>query len=188
MGHVALFHSVYGLRPAVLAAADRLRAAGHRVIAPDLYGVPAAETVDDGIALLDKIGWEVVVERARAAVRDLPAHAVFLGFSMGAGVAGAMLRERPAAAGLVLLHAASGAPDGVRPGLPVHVHLADPDPWEPPDEFDAWQREMTTAGADLTVHRYPGVGHLYTDPDVPDYDQAAAERTWERVLAFLDPH
>lgn len=186
MRHVALLHSVYGLRPAVLAAADRLRAAGHRVVAPDLYGVPAAETVEDGFALLDRIGWATVLDRARAGIRELPPDAVLLGLSMGAGVAGAMLPERPSAAGLVLLHAPSGTSAGVRPGLPVQVQVADPDEYAPPDEFDAWRREMTAAGADLTVHRYPGVGHLYTDPDLPDHDETAAERTWERVLAFLD--
>jgi dienelactone hydrolase len=36
MTTIALFHSVCGL-PAVLAAAERLRSAGHVVVAPDLY-------------------------------------------------------------------------------------------------------------------------------------------------------
>jgi dienelactone hydrolase len=62
---VALFHSVYGRRPAVLAAADRLRAAGHAVTAPDLYSGRVAATVDDGFALCDQIGWETIMGRAR---------------------------------------------------------------------------------------------------------------------------
>ncbi|PWU49117.1 dienelactone hydrolase [Micromonospora globispora] len=185
MGHVLLFHSVYGLRPAVLDAADRLRAAGHQVATPDLYGLPAAHTVEEGFALLDKVGRDAVLERARAAARDLPAETVLAGFSMGAGVAGALLAERPAAAALLLLHGTGGAPDAVRPGLPVQMHLADPDEYEPQDEVDEWQRAMIAAGADLSVHRYPGPGHLYTDPALPDHDPVAAERTWERVLAFL---
>ncbi|WBB68196.1 dienelactone hydrolase family protein [Micromonospora sp. WMMD812] len=186
MPHIVLFHSVYGLRPAVLAAADRLRAAEHEVVAPDLYGVPAADTVEDGFALLEKIGHDVVLDRARAAVADLPPETVLAGFSMGAGIAGALLAERPAAAGLLLLHGSGGSPTAVRPGLPVQLHLADPDEYEPPDELDEWRRAMTAAGAALEVFRYPNAGHLFTDPDVPDHDAAAAEATWACVLSFLD--
>ncbi|SCG67541.1 dienelactone hydrolase family protein [Micromonospora inositola] len=185
MGQILLFHSVYGVRPAVLAAADRLRAAGHQVVTPDLYGLPAVDTVEEGFALLNKIGQDTVLDRARAAARDLPAETVLAGFSMGAGVAGALLAERPAAAGLLLLHGTGGAPDAVRPGLPVQLHLADPDEYDPQDEVDEWQRGMTAAGADLSVYRYPGPGHLFTDPDLPDHDPVAAEQTWERALAFL---
>ncbi|RKN30731.1 dienelactone hydrolase family protein [Micromonospora musae] len=186
MGHVVLFHSVYGLRPAVLAAAERLRAAGHQVSTPDLYGVPAAETVEAGFALLEKIGQDVVLGRAAEAVAQLPPDTVLAGFSMGAGVAGALLAERPATAGLLLLHGTGGSPAAVRPGLPVQLHLADPDSYEPPEEVDEWGTAMTVAGAQLEVFRYPGVGHLFTDPDVSDHDAAATETTWSRVEAFLD--
>ncbi|MGN9811595.1 dienelactone hydrolase family protein [Micromonospora sp. BQ11] len=186
MGHVVLFHTVHGLRPAVHAAADRLRAAGHHVVTPDLYGVPATDTVDEGFALFDAIGHDVVLDRARAAVRELPPDVVLAGVSMGAGVAGAMLAERPGAAGLLLLHGSGGAPEEVRPGLRVELHLADPDECEPVDELDEWRQAMTEAGAALAVHRYPGAGHLWTDPDSPDHDPVAAEATWTRVLAFLD--
>jgi dienelactone hydrolase len=186
MGHIVLFHSVYGLRPAVLAAADRLRSAGHRVVTPDLYGAPPADTVEAGFALLDRVGQDVVLDRARAAVRDLPPATVLAGYSMGAGVAGALLAERPDTAALLLLHGAGGSPEAVRPGLPVQLHLADPDEYEPPAELDEWQRAMTAAGAELEVHRYPGAGHLFTDPDIPDHDPAGAEETWKRVFAFLD--
>lgn len=185
MRHIVLFHSVYGLRPAVLRAADELRAAGHEVATPDLYGVPPADTVSDGFALLDEIGQEVVLDRARAALRDAPADAVLAGFSMGAGVAGAMLAERPDTAGLLLLHGTGGAPEAVRPGLRVQLHLADPDEYEPQDEVDEWRRAMTAAGAAVDVYRYPGAGHLFTDPDVPDHDARAALRAWDRSLAFL---
>ncbi|MGC3864348.1 dienelactone hydrolase family protein [Micromonospora chersina] len=185
MAHILLLHSVYGLRPAVLAAADRLRAAGHRVATPDLYEVPAAETVEAGFALFEKIGRDVVLDRARAAAADLPAETVLAGFSMGAGVAGALLAERPEAAALLLLHGTGGDPGSVRPGLPVRLHLADPDEYEPQDEVVDWQRAMTAAGAELRVHRYPGAGHLFTDPGTPDHDAPSAALTWDRVLAFL---
>jgi dienelactone hydrolase len=186
MSQIVLFHSVYGLRPAVQTAADRLRAAGHRVVTPDLYGEPAADTVEEGFALLERIGTATVLERARAAVDGLPADTVLAGYSMGAGLAGALLADRPGTAGLLLLHGIGGDPATVRAGLPVELHIADPDGYDPPAEVDAWEREMTAAGAAVTVHRYPGLGHLWTDPDLPEHDATATDLTWERALAFLD--
>ncbi|MBQ0897542.1 dienelactone hydrolase family protein [Micromonospora sp. U56] len=185
MTHIVLFHSVYGLRPAVLAQADRLRAAGHRVVTPDLYGEPPTDTVEAGFALFDKIGHDEVLRRGQAALAPLPPETVLAGWSMGAGVAGALLAERPDAAALLLLHGTGADPAAVRPGLPVQLHLADPDEYETPEEVAEWQRAMTGAGARLEVFRYPGAGHLFTDPDVPDHDPGAAEQTWERVLTFL---
>ena len=43
----------------------------------------------------------------------------------------------------------------------------------PEPELGRWQRAITGAGAELSVHRYPGVGHLYTDPDLPEYSPDA---------------
>ncbi len=87
MAHVALFHSVYGRRPAVLAAADRLRAAGHTVTAPDLYGGRLAATAEAGFALCDQVGWQTIMRRARQALAGWPPETVLAGLSMGASVA-----------------------------------------------------------------------------------------------------
>ena len=98
---------------AVLAAAGRLRAAGHTVFAPDLYAGQLAATVDEGFALCAQIGWPVTVGRARQALDGLPAETVLAGLSIGASVAAALLGERPRVAGLLLLHNTGG-----RPGFP----------------------------------------------------------------------
>ena len=185
MAHIALFHSVYGMRPAVSAAADQFRAAGHRVVTPDLYAGQSAPTVAEGFTLSDKIGWATMMQRARDAVRYLPDDAVLSGFSMGAGIAGALLAERPAAAGLLLLHGAAGDPGSIRVGLPVQMHIADPDEYDSPEDVATWHEAMAEAGADVEVFAYPGPGHLFTDPELPDYDEKAAALTWERSLAFL---
>jgi dienelactone hydrolase len=44
---------------------------------------------------------------------------------------------------------------------------------------------VTGAGADFEAYTYPGSGHLFADPDLPEYDRKASEEMWERVLAFL---
>ena len=33
---------------------------------------------------------------------------------------------------------------------------------------------------------YPGAGHIFTEPDLADYDEQAARLLMKRTLAFLD--
>jgi dienelactone hydrolase len=182
---------MFGLRPVERAAAERLRAAGHRVVVPDLFagnvvGGGRPPTVEDGFALMEGVGWETIVARARAAVRDLPASTVLCGLSMGAGVVGSVWPSRLDAAGAILLHAPAAVPDGVRPGTPVQVHIAAGDPFAPADQLAAFHDSAVLAGADAALYTYPGAGHLFTDPELPDYDRRAADRTWRRVCALLE--
>jgi dienelactone hydrolase len=185
MAHIALFHSVYGLRPAVLTAAERLRDAGHHVVATDLYAGTVAATIDEGFKVSEQIGWETIMRRARHVVRELTHDAVLAGFSMGAGIVGDLLRDRRSAAGLLLFHGIGAEPAAVRAGLGVHLHIADPDEFFPPATVTAWSDAMTRAGASVHVHAYPGAGHLFTDPDTTDYDESATNLAWRRSLTFL---
>jgi dienelactone hydrolase len=170
----------------VLTAADRLRDAGHMVTAPDLYAGQVTETVDEGFALCDRIGWPVILERARVALAAMPAETVLAGLSMGASVSAALLGERPETAGLLLLHNTGGGDAAaVCPGFPVQLHIADPDVYQAPAEVAAWEQGMTDAGAAVQVFRYPVAGHLFTDPSLPDHDGQGAALAWQRSLSFL---
>jgi len=64
MAHVALFHSMLGLRPAERLAAERLRQAGHLVTSPDLYDGRTARTMEEGYALMNAVGWPAITRRA----------------------------------------------------------------------------------------------------------------------------
>jgi dienelactone hydrolase len=180
---IVLFHSVYGLRPLERSAAERLAAEGHDVHIPDLYEGRVAGSVDEGFTIRNEIGWTRLCERAEKAVATLPASAVLGGFSMGAGVAATLWPQRPGTAGLLFLHGIAEIPANARKNTPLQVHLADPDPFEPADEVAAWQSAAEQSGIALELFKYPGPGHLYTDPALPDY---AAEQTWNRVIRFLD--
>ncbi|GHG71759.1 dienelactone hydrolase family protein [Streptomyces griseocarneus] len=185
---IVLFHSAYGLRPAVHAAADRLRAAGHEVHVPDLYEGRTADTVEDGMAIKDEIGREELLRRAVTAAAPLSDRGVvYAGFSLGGSIAQNLALNDEKARGLLLLHGTSDlAEDTAVDELPVQLHVADPDPFEPHDWLNAWYLRMGRAGADVEVHRYQGAGHLFTDPDLPDYDAEAAEATWRVTLGFLE--
>ncbi|MER5892542.1 dienelactone hydrolase family protein [Streptomyces sp. NPDC001876] len=185
MVHIALLHSVLGLRPAELLAAERLRRAGHEVVTPDLFMGEIASTLDEGFRLVDRIGWATVLTRARQALRDMPEEAVLAGVSMGTGVVADLLPERPATGAVLFLHAVADLPQSARPGLRVQVHAAEPDDFASPERVAALRRAARKSGAALEVFRYPGAGHFYIDRDLPDHDPAAAELTWRRVLDFL---
>ncbi|MFD9541929.1 dienelactone hydrolase family protein [Streptomyces sp. NPDC060022] len=186
MVHIALFHSVLGLRRSELLAAERLRSAGHEVVTPDLFGGENAATLDHGMQLLDKVGWQAVADRARQTLTNMPDDTVLVGVSMGAGVIADLWPERTVAAAVVLLHATAALPPSISPDTRVQLHAAEPDDFAPPRHIAALRQEALTRGVDLEIFRYPGVGHFYTDHELFDHDPVAAELTWRRVLDFLD--
>lgn len=182
-----LFHSTYGLRPAVHEAADRLRAAGHQVQVPDLFEGRTFETVEEGMAHRDEIGRDELLKRAVLASAPYSDQGLVYGFSFGGSVAQHLALADEKARGLLLLHGTADLEeDTAVDELPVQLHIADPDPFETHDWLTAWYLRMQRAGADVEVHRYPGAGHLFTDPGLDDYDAEAAEQTWRVALAFLD--
>ncbi|MER7762383.1 dienelactone hydrolase family protein [Streptomyces sp. NPDC097619] len=185
---IMLFHSTYGLRPAVHAAADRLRAAGHEVEVPDLFEGRTFGTAEEGMAFRDEVGRDELLRRAvLAAARFSDRGLVYAGLSFGGSVAQHLAMADTKARGLLLLHGTADiAEDTVVDELPVQLHVADPDPFEPHDWLTAWYLRMRKAGADVEVHSYAGAGHLFTDPDLPDWDPEAAEQTWRTALGFLD--
>ncbi|MEU5344436.1 MULTISPECIES: dienelactone hydrolase family protein [unclassified Streptomyces] len=186
--NIMLFHSTYGLRPAVRDAADRLRAAGHEVWTPDLFEGRIFETVEEGRAFKDELGREELLKRAvMAAAPYSDRGIVYAGFSLGAATAQTLALGDSKARGLLLLHGTSDlAPNASVDDLPVQLHVAEPDAFEPDDWLSAWYLQMGKAGADVEIYRYAGAGHLYTDPGLPDYDKEAAEATWQVALGFLD--
>ncbi|QNP62835.1 dienelactone hydrolase family protein [Streptomyces genisteinicus] len=186
--NIVLLHSSYGLRPAVRAAADRLRAAGHEVRVPDLYDGQTADSGEEGQEIRERIGHEELLRRAVAAAAPYSEDGlVYAGFSLGGAIAQNLALGDEKARGLLLLHGTSDLPqDAHADGLPVQLHVADPDPSESDDWLNTWYLGMQRAGADVEIHRYAGAGHLYTDPGLDDWDEGAAERTWRTALAFLD--
>ena len=193
MAEVILFHSALGLRPGVRTAADRLRADGHTVHAPDLYDGEVFDDLDEGLRKRDALGMAEIIGRAREAVAELPAGLVFAGFSLGAVPAELLAASRPGALGAVLMHGAVPVEafsefgiDRWPEGVPVQVHYAAEDPWVDVEEVVPLGDGVREAGATFEEYAYPGAGHLFADPDLPEYDLVSSEEMWKRVLAFLD--
>ncbi|MFC3502204.1 dienelactone hydrolase family protein [Micromonospora krabiensis] len=192
MADVVLFHHLLGLTDGVRAFADQLRAGGHAVHTPDLFDGERPASLDEGFALMKRLG-AVLDDRTDRALADLPKDLVYAGFSYGAGIAQRLAQTRPGARGALLYEAclpvtgewAVGPWPG---GLPVQVHGMEKDPFFGLEgDIDAARELVDIAGparAELFV--YPGDQHLFTDASLPSYDAEATALVVARSRAFLD--
>jgi dienelactone hydrolase len=188
MARIVLFHHAQGLRPDILSWADSLREAGHVVETPDLYGGATFDRLEDGISHRDELGLEALIQRAGGFLEDQPRDLVYAGFSMGASAAHYFALTRPGARGVLLMHGTAPAHslDGAWPiDMPGQLHKKDDDAQMDDAGPEALRKSAEAAGAPVEIFTYPGTGHLFADPDGPDYDPDSAGLMLERELQFL---
>lgn len=182
MADILLLHSALGLRPGVHAFADRLRALGHEVVVPDYYEGHVFEQEAPGIAHRD--AHPEYFEAVRELAAQLPPETALIGMSLGSFFAQRLAARRPSARAAILMHSVT-APRHDWSGVPVQVHRHDDDPWIAPGDVVALGAAVEASGAPFEDHVTPGRGHLFADPDLPGYDEAATRATVERIDAFL---
>ena len=186
---VVVYHAAYGLRPAVIEFANRLRAAGHIVHTPDLYDGEVFSDRNDAVRKIQELGFDKLLERAVAAAEKLPHDLVYAGFSNGGSCAELLAATRAGARGAILMHAplmVRGLGWTVWPSnVPVQVHFADKDPIKNQAVVDALAIKVRHAGASFQQFDYDAPGHLFADPAFPAYNAASAELMTNRVLDFL---
>lgn len=209
---VILYMDAGGIRPAMVDMARRLAAAGYVVLLPDLFyrygpygpfvpaevfkgdfravlgplmattdNVKAAEDTDALLAYLDTLG--SVAGRKVGAV----------GFCMGgrmALTAAGTFPDRFAA--VASFHGGNLATD--EPTSPhllareleaeVYVAAAENDRSYPPEMAERLEAALSQAGVRYGAETYPAA-HGWMMPDFPVYDEAAAERGWDAMLALF---
>ncbi|MEV4561071.1 dienelactone hydrolase family protein [Kitasatospora sp. NPDC049285] len=187
MAEIVLFHHALGLTPGVLGFADQLGAAGHTVHTPDLFEGRVFESIEEGVAHAQEVGFGEIVGRGVRAVAELPREVVYAGFSLGVLPAQMLAQTRAGAQGALLLSGCVPVtefgetwPDGV----PVQVHAMAGDPYFAEDEAAA--RALVEEAADAELVIYPGDRHLFADASLPSYDPKAALLLTQRVIEFLD--
>lgn len=190
MAEVLLFHHALGLTHGCLSFADRLRAGGHVVHAPDLFDGKTFTELADGVGYAKQVGFDTIFERGRLAADSLPNEIVYAGFSLGVLPAQMLAQTRPGAQGALLFYSCVPPSEFGGPwpqGVPLQIHIMDGDEWAlPPNEDLEIARELdhTVEGAKLFL--YPGDQHLFADSSVPGYDEKATALLTERVISFLD--
>jgi dienelactone hydrolase len=188
MAEVLLFHHAQGQTKGFLAFADELRQAGHTVHTPDLYDGRTFDSIEDGLANVEAIGFESMIEQGVRAAYELPAELVYAGFSLGVLPAQLLAQNRPEARGALLLHACVPTSEfGSRwpAALPVQIHAMENDPFFTEEgDIDA-ARALVAEADQAELFLYPGDQHLFADSSLPSYDADAAGLLIRRVLDFL---
>lgn len=183
MARLLLFHHVQGLTPGVRAFADRLRAGGHEVTTPDLFGGRTFASIEEGMEYGDA-HQDKAVQMAKAAAAVLGPGFAVGGISYGVVPAQTLAQQHDGVRAAVLIDGGlktewfGGA---WRPGVALQIHICADDPWAErpmPDDLAA------EAGGELNL--YPGAAHLSVDASLPSYDETITAQVVERTIAFLD--
>jgi carboxymethylenebutenolidase len=213
---VIFFMDAPAIRPALFQMCERLASHGYFVLLPDMFWRvgpyepidikavfaseekrrevfgklmgstdPERSTRDTG-AFLDWLAAQPQVKGEKVGVT---------GYCMGAALALRAAGHFPdrvvAAAGFHGGRLATDAPDSphlLAPKIKAKVYIAgaDEDAGFPPEQADQLREALTAAGVDNEVTIYPGAKHGYAPPDMPVYDEPAAERHWRELVKLLD--
>jgi len=188
MAEVLLFHHAMGLTKGIGSFADELRAAGHTVHVPDLFGDRLFTTIEAGLAYVEEIGFEEIMERGARAASELPHDIVYAGFSLGVVAAQKLAQTREGARGALLFYSCVptsmfGSPWPA--GLPVQIHGMDADAYFINEGDIEAARELVATANDAELFLYPGDQHYFADSSLPSYDADATALLLQHVLKFL---
>ncbi|GAB4150610.1 MAG: dienelactone hydrolase family protein [Sphingomonadales bacterium] len=210
---VLLYMDALGIRPAMLAMAERLADMGYFVLLPDLfyregaYGpFDAQAMVEDPaireqvFALLGSLTQQRVMDDSAAffdflaKAEDARLPAGLVGYCMGGGfalrAAGLFANQVAAAASLHGAWLATDKPDS--PHLVaadikgrVYVGVAGIDPLFPADEEGRLAAALRQAGVDHMIEIYQGAEHGFAVDGHYAFNQAAAEKHWRRLAEIF---
>lgn len=191
---VLVLHSWWGLTPAVKDLVERLADAGYTALAPDLLDGVVPADADEAREVLAESDPNVTASLVMSSLVALRAHshdpdgpAAVLGFSMGASWALWVATRQPDSVRAVVAYYGAQNIDFSDLRAPVLGHFAEVDPLVSDDELVEMQAHLLLLDKDVEVHRYPGTGHWFAEPDASDhFDPEAAAQAWDRTLAFLD--
>ena len=188
MAEVLLFHHAQGQTPGFIAFADELRQAGHTVHTPDLFEGRTFDSIDEGMAHIEEVGFMELVERGVRTADELPETLVYAGFSFGVVAAHKLAQTRAGARGALLFYSCVPISEfGEWPaGVPAQIHGMDEDPYFVGEgDIDA-ARQLVESAPNAELFLYPGSAHYFADSSLPSYDAEATALLTQRVLAFLE--
>lgn len=202
---VVVIHEAFGLTESIRQHADRLAAAGYLAFAPDLYlGKSWVRCVRGAMQQLKAESGPAftAVEAARAWLASRPDCSGMtgaIGFCMGGGFA--LLCAPRDGFGAVSVNygvVPADAEAALEGACPVVGSYGARDPMgvKQPDRLE---KALTALGVPHDIKVYPEAGHHFMTPARPalaplasaarmGYDEAAAEDSWRRILAFFADH
>lgn len=191
---LVLVHDRWGLDKFALDTADSLGRQGFYVVAVDLFDGRYARvrTEREGLRLLSQADPMATVENLRGALQYINTsagkRAAVVGWGYGAGEALRITVAEPVLViSTVMIY---GGPLITKEQKlreirgPVLGIFSNEDPLVPSvqvDQFVEIMNQLRNSMAVLRVEARPG----FLEPDTPEYNQATAERSWQRAIDFL---
>ena len=212
---VIFFMDAPAIRPALFQMCERLAGNGYFVLLPDMFWragpyepINLREAMKDEETRRAVFGKFMASTDPEKSTRDTGAFLDWLskqpmvkgdkvgctGYCMGGGLALRAAGHYPdrivAAAAFHGGRLATDAPDSphlLAPKMKAKVYVggADEDAGFPPEQADRLREALTAAGVDNTVEIYAGAKHGYAPPDMPVFNEAAAERHWREMLSLF---
>src|SRR6266567_4918221 len=202
---VLVVHEWWGHNEHARNQARRLAEAGYVGLALDMFGKGKVAThPQDAQAFVNEVTKDPAVLAARfnAALEQLKrdphvdtTRLAAIGYCFGGAVVLGMARGGADLAAVVTFHGALATTSPAQPGnvkARVLVLAGGADPFVPPEQVEAFKREMQTAGARFEVITYPGAKHGFTNPDAGKfgmdalaYDAAADRESWAAMLKLF---
>jgi len=205
---ILVVHEWWGQNEYVRRRARMLAELGYVALAVDMYGEgKVADHPDDAGKFSGEIRKNMDLGRRRfEAARKLlagypltdPTRIGAIGYCFGGSVVLQMARDGTDLAGVASFHGgltteAPGKTGAVK--AKVLVATGADDKFVPPDQVDAFRKEMTAAAADFRVISYPGAAHSFTNPDADAngkafnlplaYNAEADRKSWEEMKGFF---
>jgi dienelactone hydrolase len=202
---VLVIHEWWGHNEHARNQAKRLAKAGFVGFALDMYGKGrVAKHPEDAQAFMKEATADPAVLQARfdAAVARLKQHPMVntdeigaVGYCFGGAVALGMVDAGEPLDAVATFHGAmpkNPPPEGTK--LKAHVLIATggADPMVPPDQVEAFAKELRQAGADVHVAVYPKAQHSFTNPAADKvgmkglaYDADADKKSWQAAMKMF---
>jgi carboxymethylenebutenolidase len=187
---IVVIQEWWGLNDQIRRVADRFAAAGYNALAPDLYHGRVTQKPDEANHLMSGLDFVGASDQDIAgAVQHLAGisgKVGVMGYCMGGALTIAACARVPGIACGVPFYGVPPAQlaDPARVKVPIQGHFANKDDWCTPQVVDEFEKTMTKEGNTPEVYRYDAA-HAFAKDDGAAYDEAAAETSWERMMAFL---
>ncbi len=179
---ILVVHEWWGQNEYARKRARMLAELGYVALAVDMYGDgKQAGHPDDAKKFSGEIGKNMDLGRKRfSAARKFlqeqkytdPGRIGAVGYCFGGGVVLQMARDGMDLAGVASFHGGLSTSDPAKPGgvkAKILVLHGGDDKFIPPEQIEAFRKEMTAAGADFRFVSYPGAVHSFTNPEAEEY-------------------
>jgi len=187
----------WGLNPQIKRTADRFAAEGFVALAPDLYHGQTTAEPDEAQKLMMSMEMDKAAKDLSGAASYLRDHDAVepkevgsVGFCLGGGLSLFLATIAPIDACVIYYGVLPGAqPDLSKLACPVLGHYAEHDDFASPEKARELEAQIRQTGQSVEFLIYDGTTHAFFNDDRPDvYVEEAANRSWERTLAFFREH